>query len=104
MHEGRHDHAQDIERAAAGDGGGRAEAIGQPAREGRYDAHQQHRERRAEGKEFAADVKLGGNGLQEDAKTLANAKTDGQDEETAPDGGPIRTGGHGPQLAATRPG
>ena len=45
VHGGGHDHAQHVERAAAGDGRRRAEAVGQPAGERREDAHQQHRQR-----------------------------------------------------------
>ena len=70
--------------------------------EGRHGAHQQHGKRGAEGEQLAADMQFGRNGLQEDAEALADAETDGEDEETAPNGGPIGTGGHGGQLAVGR--
>ena len=89
VHGGGDDHAQHIEHAAAGDGRRRAEAVGQPADEGREEAHQQHREGGAEGEQLAADMQFGRDGLQEDAEALADAEADGEDEEAAPDGGPI---------------
>ena len=94
MHEGRHDHAQHIDHGAAGDGEGRAEAVAQPAGEGREGAHQQHRDGGAEGEQLAADMQLGRDRLEEDAKALAYAQANGQDEETAPHGGPIGARGH----------
>jgi hypothetical protein len=39
-------------------------------------------------------MQFGRHGFQEDAEALADAQTDGEDEETAPNGGPIGTGGH----------
>jgi hypothetical protein len=89
MHGGGHDHAQHVERTAASDGRGRAEAIAQPSRERGDGAHQQHGQRGAEGEQLAADMELGRDRLQEDAEALANAQTDGEDEKTAPNGGPV---------------
>ena len=43
-------------RAAAGDGRRGTEAVGETADEGGEETHQQHRHRRAEGKQLAADV------------------------------------------------
>ena len=56
MHGGGDDHAQHIEHAAAGDGRRGAEPVGEAADEGREEAHQQHRQGSAEGKQLAADV------------------------------------------------
>ena len=103
MHGRGHDHAQHVEHAAAGDGRGRAEAVAQPPRERGDGAHQQHGQRGAEGEQLAADMELGRDRLQEDAEALADAQTDGEDEETAPNGGPVGTGGHGGQHAVGRP-
>ena len=68
VHGGGHDHAEDIEHAAAGDGGCGAETVGELAREGCHGAHQQHRQRRAEGEQLAPDIQFGRDRLQEDPK------------------------------------
>jgi hypothetical protein len=104
MHRGGHDHAQNVESAATGDGRGRTEAIAQPARKRADGTHQQHGQRRAKGEQLAADMKFGRNRLQENAEALAHAEADGEDEEAAPDGGPIgaRGQGHGGILAIRR--
>src|SRR6185295_2381752 len=99
---GSDDHARDIDGAAAGDGDGRAEAVAQSTREGREQPHQQHRYGGAEREQLAADMELGRDRLQEDAEALADAETDGQDEETAPNGGPVGAGGHGGKVRPRR--
>src|ERR1700730_441753 len=46
-------------------------------------------------------MELGRDRLQEDAEALADAQADGEHEKTAPNGGPVRTGGHAATLRWT---
>jgi hypothetical protein len=68
---------------------GRAEPVAQPPRERTDEAHQQQRQRGAEGEQLAADMQFGRHGLRKIPKLWRTPRTDGEDEEAARDGGPI---------------
>src|SRR5262249_27239162 len=74
------------------------EAVGEAADKRSEDSHQQHGGGGGEGEQFTADMQLSRDRLQENAEALAHAKANGQHEEAANDGGPIRTGGHSGNL------
>jgi hypothetical protein len=83
-----HEHADHIEDAAGGNGPCGAETIREVADKRRECAHQQHRQCVGKGPQLAPNMEVGCDRLLKDAKALARAAADGQNDGSANNGYP----------------